>query len=248
VVRRISLACAAQPDCNAAYPDVEQILWAGMQELEEKPVVRRLADGTEQVIDGNRLLQAVREATRSRRSLSLVPMIIGEFRRRNETVIAALTPQMSNASTTRLSRISLGLNLTVGCHDYRTESRETQQNAPLAILDTVDLERNQSICDALHPFRAGPQAPVVSDIPTLLLTGEFDVPTHRSSGPAAARTLRNSQVVENPGAGHGEGMGEECTRSIVRDFIANPLAKVDARCLSTIEPLRFVTDVKTVGQ
>ena len=246
VVRRISRACAAQPDCGAAYPEVERSLWAGMQELEAKPVVRRLPDGREQVTDGNRLLQAVREATRSRRSLALVPMIIGEFRRRNEAIIAALSRQMTGSVTSRVGRISRGLNLAVGCHDFRGTA-EAQHSPTPDILDIGVFERDESICDALHTFRAGPQAPVVSDIPALLLTGEFDVVTHRSYGPAAARTLRNSQVVEAPGAGHGEGMGEECTRGIVRDFIANPLAKVDTNCLSTMT-LRFVTDVRMIGQ
>jgi pimeloyl-ACP methyl ester carboxylesterase len=248
VVRRLSRACAAQPDCNAAYPDVEQNLWAGMKELEEKPFVRRLPDGRQDVIEGNRLLQAVREATRSRRSLALVPMIVGEFRRRNESVIAALTRQTSNATAARISRISRGLNLAVGCHDFPTESRPAGKGPASEILDIGVFERNESLCSALHMFRAGPQAPVVSDIPTLLRTGEFDAVTHRSFGPAAARTLRNSQVVETPGAGHGEGMADDCSRTIVRDFVTNPLVQVDTRCLSTIAPLRFVTDVKAIAQ
>jgi pimeloyl-ACP methyl ester carboxylesterase len=249
VVRRLSRACAAQPDCNAAYPDVEQSLWSGIQELEQKPFVHRAADGRpDVVINGTRLLQAVRESARSRRSLALVPMIIGEFRRRNETVVAALTRQVSDATTSRVSRVSLGLNMVVGCHDFLTESLEKQQNASPAILDEADFERDESVCDALHPFQAGPQAPVVSDIPTLMFTGEFDAVTHRSYGTAAARTLRNSQVVEIPGAGHGEGMTDECGHSIARGFIANPLAKVDDRCVSKIAPLRFVTDVTAIAR
>jgi pimeloyl-ACP methyl ester carboxylesterase len=246
VVRRISLACAAQPDCNAAYPDVEQSLWAAMRELEEEPVVRRFADGTEQVTDGNRLLQAVREATRSRRSLALVPMIIGEFRRRNEAVIAALSQQMTGSAASRVGRVNRGLNLAVACHDF-SDSGPSRQSATPDILDIGVFERDESVCSALHTFRAGPQAPVVSEIPTLLLTGEFDVPTHRSYGSAAARTLRNSQLVETPGAGHGEGMGEKCTQGVVRDFIANPRAKVADQCLSAMA-LRFVTDVKAIDR
>jgi pimeloyl-ACP methyl ester carboxylesterase len=247
VVGRLSRACAAQPDCSAAYPDVEQSLRAAIQELDQKPFVRRPGDGTpDVVINGKRLAQAVMEATRTRRSLALVPMIIGEFRRRNETVIAALTRQLSDASVSRSSRVSRGLNLTVRCHDFLAPA--LHQSAAPAIPELADFELDASVCDALHPFRAGPQAPVVSDIPTLILTGEFDVPTHRSYGPAAARSLRNSQVLEIRGAGHGESMSEECTRVIVRDFVSNPSAAVDAQCLSTIAPLRFVTDAKAVAK
>jgi pimeloyl-ACP methyl ester carboxylesterase len=249
VVRRLSLACAAQPDCNAAYPDVEQGLSSGIQELEQKPFVHRPADGgPDVVINGTRFLQAVREAARSRRSLALVPMIIVEFRRRNEAVVAALTRQVSDAAGSRASRVSLGLNMTVGCHDFLTESPRTPQKATPEILDEAEFGRDESVCDALHPFRAGPQAPVVSDIPTLMFTGEFDAVTHRSYGTAASRTLRNSQVVEIPGAGHGEALTDECGHSMARGFIANPVAKVDDRCVSKVAPLRFVTDVKAIGQ
>jgi pimeloyl-ACP methyl ester carboxylesterase len=95
------------------------------------------------------------------------------------------------------------LNLAVGCHDFLTESRATPQSAAPAMLDIAEFERDEGACDALHAFRAGPQTPVVSDIPTLMFTGEFDVPTHRSYGSAAAASLRNSRIVEIPGAGHG---------------------------------------------
>jgi hypothetical protein len=79
-----------------------------------------------------------------------------------------------------------------------------------------------------------------------MFTGEFDVPTHRSYGPAAARSLKNAQVIEVRGAGHGEPLGDDCGRSIARDFITNPLAKVDTTCMSAIAPLRFVTEVKAI--
>jgi hypothetical protein len=59
VVRRLSLACAAQVDCNAAYPDVERSLWSAIQELEQKPFVHRPADGSpDVVVNGARWLQA----------------------------------------------------------------------------------------------------------------------------------------------------------------------------------------------
>lgn len=249
VVARLSRACAAQPDCNAAYPETEQSLWAAVRELDQKPVVRRSPDGTQEaVINGNRLVQGVMEATRSRSSLALVPMMVGEFRRRNQTVIDTLARQLSDASAPRVSRVSRGLNLTVRCHDFSGPKQSTEQTVTSAIPELADFERDESLCDALHPFRAAPWSAAVSDIPTVIFTGEFDVQTHRSYGAAAARSLRNSQVVEIAGAGHGAGMGDECTRSIAREFLTNPLATVDARCLSTLPSLRFVTDVKAIAK
>jgi len=249
VIGRLSRACAAQPDCAAAYPETEQNFWSAIEELDQKPLVHRPPDGSQEVvINGVRLVRVVQEAARARRTLALVPMIIGEIRRRNEAVAAALFRQMTDGGATRVNRVSLGLNMTVGCHDFVGDSRAAPQSAAPAVLDIAEFERDESVCEALHTFRAGPQTPVVSDIPTLMFTGEFDVPTHRSYGPAAAQSLRNGQVVEVAGAGHGEPLGDDCGRSIARDFITNPLARVDTACLSRIAPLRFVTDVKAIAR
>ncbi len=46
-------------------------------------------------------------------------------------------------------------------------------------------------------------APVVSDIPTLILAGEFDQNTPAYWGKLAGETLSNSHYLEFPGCGHG---------------------------------------------
>jgi hypothetical protein len=105
-------------------------------------------------------------------------------------------------------------------------------------------------CDALHPYRAGPDqlAAVKSDIPTLIITGEFDFQTHRSNGPLVAKTLKNSQLVEVPGVAHIPSFKYDCTRTMMRDFHNAPTRKVDVSCLKSIPRLRFVTDVNALGQ
>ena len=250
VVRRLARACAGQADCNAAFPDVEQTLWTAMKELEDKPFVRVSPDGAAApVIDGNRLALGVEAATRSRQLLSLMPMLVHEARRRNETALAPLAKRLAAAAAGE--RTSRGLNLTIRCYESQAPLGPLHQQAVPAVLDLMtDARLDPSVCDSLHPFRARPElgAAVVSDVPTLIFTGEFDAITHRSFGPAAAHSLSRSRVVEIPGAGHAGVMSLDCTRSMVRAFIDDPQRTVDARCLSDVPPLRFVTEAKTVGQ
>ena len=85
-------------------------------------------------------------------------------------------------------------------------------------------------------------------IPALIFTGEFDIQTHRSNGSIVAGALKNSQLVEIPGAAHVQSFRHECTRTMMRNFYDAPLQKVDVSCLKSIPPLRFVTDVKAISK
>jgi hypothetical protein len=58
--------------------------------------------------------------------------------------------------------------------------------------------------------------------------------------------LKNSQLAEIPSAGHGEALEHECTRTMMRTFFNEPLRKVDAACLKSIPPIRFITDVRAL--
>jgi hypothetical protein len=118
------------------------------------------------------------------------------------------------------------------------------------VLTDEDVFDGPEGCDVLHPYRARQQdlAAVKSDIPTLIITGEFDLQTHRSNGPLVAKTLKNSQLVEVPGVAHVPSFKHECTRTMMRDFHNEPMKKVDVSCLTSIPPLRFITDVKQLAK
>jgi TAP-like protein len=148
--------------------------------------------------------------------------------------------------------VSRGLHLSVQCFEElplnTVELRErTRRQYPPVLLD-VGVFSDPSICAGLHSFRAKPEHAVLvdSDIPTLIVTGEFDPTTHRSNGPVVQRSLKNSQLADVPGAGHSGAFDHECTRTMVRAFLNAPLEKRDMSCLRAIPPLRFVTDVKTI--
>ena len=74
--------------------------------------------------------------------------------------------------------------------------------------------------------------PVVSDIPTLILAGEYDAYTPPAWGRLAARTLRNGYFYEVPGVGHGPGFFSGCAVSMVNDFFLDPSTAPNHACLS----------------
>ena len=76
---------------------------------------------------------------------------------------------------------------------------------------------------------------VSSNIPTLILVGQYDVATPPRWATLTAATLPNSTVVLVPGAGHSLLSSVECTIAITDDFLANPNQAPDTSCLADIE-------------
>ncbi len=89
--------------------------------------------------------------------------------------------------------------------------------------------------------------PVVSDIPVLLISGEFDPVTPRSHADTVAAYLANHYSYTIPGASHGNFLNEDCTDTITLQFLADPTQEPDASCLDDIQ-FEFVTPPAGVDQ
>jgi len=84
----------------------------------------------------------------------------------------------------------------------------------------------------------------VSNIPTLVISAQYDAQTAASFGPLVARTLPNSTVVEIPSVAHvafgsPSPAANACAHSIVRDFF-EVLNAVDSSCTTRVPPTDFV--------
>jgi pimeloyl-ACP methyl ester carboxylesterase len=86
-------------------------------------------------------------------------------------------------------------------------------------------------------------APVVSDVPSLVIAGERDPDTPPSDGEEAARTLRHSKYVLIPDAGHGTNgfKGQECIDGLyVRIIEDGSVDRLDTSCVAKMERPAFV--------
>jgi pimeloyl-ACP methyl ester carboxylesterase len=82
---------------------------------------------------------------------------------------------------------------------------------------------------------------VVSEIPTLVLSGEYDPITPSSWGKQAADALPNSYHFIFPGMGHGVVDSAPCPTRMAQAFLAAPTAKPDAACIAEMSPPQFYT-------
>lgn len=95
-----------------------------------------------------------------------------------------------------------------------------------------------AICDG---FAAGTpdaieQAPVVSDIATLVLAGHYDTQTPANWSRLAADTLSNSQFVFLPSAGHITLQYSPCAQDLIQQFLTQPDRPLNQTCVPALRP------------
>jgi hypothetical protein len=83
--------------------------------------------------------------------------------------------------------------------------------------------------------------PVVSDVPVLILAGEFDPVTPPLFGQITAQTLSNSTFIVVPSASHAAMFADDCLMKIATDFISSPDKKPSVECVEKRPRIKFVT-------
>lgn len=131
-----------------------------------------------------------------------------------------------------LEDISDGVFLSVKCYEefaFADPERVREDNRAFwTRLGVAEPDRPDPIPPAFcgrWPHRQPPaieNAPVVSDIPTLLLAGEFDPRTPPADAREAQRSLRHSFLFVFRDKGHAVTLSTDCARAIVSAFTDDP--------------------------
>jgi pimeloyl-ACP methyl ester carboxylesterase len=112
--------------------------------------------------------------------------------------------------------------------------------------ESVNQGRYLALCPAwnVEPATETEIQPVVSDIPTLLLTGDNDPGSPPAWGISTAENLSNSHYFEFPWASEGLLYGASpasiCARSMIDAFIADPTLTPDSACIDNLS-VTFMT-------
>lgn len=245
--------CEASPDCQEAFPTLEEDFYGVIADLDEDPVVvrlpksRRFPDGR-MVIDGSLWMSGMFQGFYDRSFVPVFPLIVRESSQRNEDVLRALAERIARDP----EQGSVGLKYAVNCYEklpFNTPEnvREDRRRHPrLAAWFEFDKGAEPEVCAAWHDGRAGPIEfqPVQSTVPALILAGEFDPTTPPGYGRRAARTLPNATFVEVPAMGHAVSPFSKCTRDLIDAFLEAPGAQLDTSCIADQPRVSFVTDVR----
>ncbi len=225
-------SCAADPACSHHFPNLERVFFELVEELNREPITVHFE--APQTLDlkltGDRLIAQLFGNLQSG-PVSILPANIYAMAKGDYRLLESLDIPSSQAA------ISLGMRLSVLCSEEIDYTDADYQPARY-YAQVVDLIREGSdLREACAVWKVKPlsddvDAPVVSDIPTLILSGEFDPNTPPSGGSLVAETLSHSYAYTFPGLGHSVVNNSLCARSIVLDFLADPTQEPEADCMA----------------
>lgn len=240
--------CAADQTCNAAFPNLKEETKSVLAQLIKGPVeveLQRPGANARVKVKLNRDLaaEAIRYMIYSPMAASRVPLIIHAASQGN---FVPLTEAAIGYRKLLVGTGSNGMYLSVTCAEDLPwiKPGEGERMAENTFLGDYRLKQQREMC-ALWP-RADVAKdyadPVRSDVPVLILTGEWDPVTPPSNGDAVAKTLTNSLHIVVPHGAHGLGGLEniDCILGITTDFIERGTTNgIDTTCVKTVRRKGF---------
>ncbi|HWR51091.1 MAG TPA: alpha/beta hydrolase [Bryobacteraceae bacterium] len=233
--------CVADLSCNTAFPNLGEVLLKAADQLDQSP--RRISGvwrGTpfEFRFDGRQLLEALHMALYESDLIQQIPKAIyGAVDGSGDTVWREAIARHAIAVAKDL--VDNGAHLSFHC----TEEIPFTDAARLRVEDGKRpwMRHTASGVAIVNACRlwiatngdARETRPVKSEIPVLLLAGEYDPVTPPVYAESAARHLRNSHLFVIPGLGHWLTANpvSMCPQRIALEFLDNPNRRPDAGCL-----------------
>ncbi len=237
--------CAADPACNAAYPDLKTVFYDLVHQLDENPITIKVTHPLTQktydmVINGDALIGFLFQSLYETSVIPSVPQIIYDVRDgRYDTFALLMGSQMIG-----IDYLSTGMQYAVQCGEEVSFSTSADFQTALQAYPELEtfFERSLmdqtllSVCDVMN-VQVAPAVenePVHSDIPTLVLAGEYDPVTPPEWGQQAAGDLSHSYFFEFLGMGHGVSISDLCPMSMMLAFWDDPTVEPDGSCIQDL--------------
>src|SRR5262249_30516115 len=170
-----------------------------------------------------------------------VPRIIQSVHDGHGEILApVLASQLSAAAT-----LNQALHVAVECRDRPRLHAKLGPDAH--VLDRTQL---YGVCDLWSALGPPPLVPVGTDVPTLVLAGQFDPVARPASSRHIAELIGHSaRFVELSLIGHNVRQFSPCGAKIASDFIDHPTQAPDTSCSDRTTPIRFLpNDPDTQGR
>ena len=232
--RQLFATCAANPDCNADFPNLESSFFDLVNRLNDTPLVLgQKPDGSDITLSGNELVEYIYILLYQAPQDAQLPKIIHAATQNDFSTFELLATSSGSDPPTE----ALAMKQAVYCAnpDYPADA-DFQIDPPFPGFEEA-LTRDgvaQYHCDVFDVERlpASVYEPVVSDSPTLVMNGQYDPIMPLPFGRWVAQYLSNAYVFEYPGAGHGALFYTNCPPSMLREFLNNPTQAPDDSCIA----------------
>ena len=244
-VDRFFRHCEADPACSSRYPDLERTFWGAVDRYAASPFTLEFYDRYadryfEWEFDGESAASLLATSLRREWLIPYLPFLVSEIAAGNDYVFDAWARPAVRYVDESVPRSAAWASM--WCYSDGSLLDDARVAADLTENQRfVDPETRQlvpALCDRWNDRPTDPieSEAVASDIPTLLLSGQFDPTTPPRWADIAAETLSNSYTFVIPMAGHGVGIDTQCGRKLMESFLYRPDQSPDSSCLVSDQP------------
>lgn len=230
-------ACRRSAAC-ADVGEVEATLAALIVELDAAPRTVSLSAneagldrGLDVVLDGTRLAEFVFFLLYSESLARFLPAVLDGIARDDTESERWLARVGSRVIVSAYGANDEATFFSVQCHDRLpfTDPEAEPIGAFGSAMSSTPLRESCAVWNRdAAPEEAG--SAVISNLPTLLLSGAFDPITPPAYAEQAAASLDFATKVTQAGRGHGIWIGDDCIGSIVEAFVADPARRLNTDC------------------
>jgi pimeloyl-ACP methyl ester carboxylesterase len=240
--------CAGDAGCHQAFPRLREEVSEILKRTEKEPVRVELTDAETDKpfalrLNRNGVAQVLRYLLYSTDTAAQLPLFVHLAAQGDFKPLAGVARDWGNLS-------SAGYFLAITCAEDVPFIREEQIASAVAgtFLGDFRVRQQQAACKAWSPAKLGPefQAPTVSDVPTLIVSGERDPATPASDGEKTVRSLRHGvHVVVADGTHSNNGMkGQDCELEMMASLIeSGSTERLDTSCVARMERPAFALSV-----
>lgn len=245
IVRSLDLffgKCAANSDCNAAFPNLETKFYDLVKKANSNPIIiavkdQKSGENFNLKLTGDDIVTWLVDY-----SLSAGGNTIGEAPLKIKTVLDGDFSPLKDYAESKLQPdfYSLGMRYSVWCREeipFENRAIILAQSTRYTRIKGYEVQTLPDICRVwnIPPAQKIENKPVKSEIPTLIMAGEYDAYTPPEWGKMTAGNLKNSFFVEVPWVGHGPGFNSPlCVNEMVADFFNDPKSAPKTACLDRI--------------
>jgi pimeloyl-ACP methyl ester carboxylesterase len=235
--------------CGAQFPKLKADLYRVDAQLAQAPSISQVRDpltgeATQLTMTRAKFMGAIRMALYMPNVRALIPHAISEAAKENYQPIMGLY-----ALTIDSTGIAMGMHASVVCGEDWQRLTSSQRDATMQTYFGKEMVTSfEKICAIwnIPAVAADFSAPISSDIPTLVLSGELDPATPPSWGELAMEKLTNARHFIAPYATHGVAH-QSCGNELIDELVeTGSVQGLDPECLSKDVSRNFYLNASTV--
>ncbi|WP_204104450.1 MULTISPECIES: alpha/beta hydrolase [Spirulina sp. CCY15215] len=244
-LREVFSTCLADKKCNQNYPELEKIFFQVINNLNRNPItlaidIKDKKESFQVLFNGDSFLLYTYLNLYNTGFAEIFPKYIYEAKnnQKYDWIAATIAGKLKGTSLAKAAYHSYRCAQSDYINQTRNPFIDTFFEAPAFKVVEKAIQRDNLYCElfAIAPLPQKVYAQVSSEIPTLLMNGQYDPILPLPFSLVVAQNLSNASIYNYPNLSHGSLIsGYSCPVQMVSEFIENPDRPPNEDCIAEMK-------------